>query len=1002
MKLKFKHQDFQQEAAQCVIRAFAGQPYEEVFQHVGGEGNFRVYGFGNAPLRLERDEIAANVRSVQREQNLAQVAKLESDGVLLTVEMETGTGKTYTYIKTIYELNKQYGWNKFVVVVPSVAIREGVYKSLEIMSDHFAHEYGKRIQYFIYNSKQLNKIDSFASDNNLHIMIINMQAFNTSLKEGGNSKDARIIFSQRDEFGSKRPIDLLAQTNPILIIDEPQSVLGANAENATRKGIKRFNPLFQLLYSATHREVHNMVYRLDAIDAYNKKLVKKIEVKGIRQVGTTATNGYVYLEEIVISKENPRARLSFDRISASGHTTQVTKLVREGDNLFELSGKLAEYENNYIVQSIDGVKGDVRFLNGLELYEGDAVGSVTEDMIRRTQIRETIKTHLERESMLFARGIKVLSLFFIDHVENYRMYDPDNNSRLGKYAQMFEEEYEAVIKEENSVLWSDEYRKYLARFAPAQVHNGYFSKDNKGKYVDSKAARGETGSNDENAYDLIMKDKERLLSFAEPTRFIFSHSALKEGWDNPNVFQICTLKNSANELHKRQEVGRGMRLCVNEKGERQDADVLGDGVFDTNILTVIASESYDDFSRQLQNEIADLVGDRPLKVTPALFQKFMDLPEDRALPIYNHLLQANYIDDSGQLTEAFLQDKVTGRLYFGDSLEETKESIVAVLEQLFNPHVLQPENARKRAEANFRRERFDDKAFQELWECIKVQTSYMVDFKSEDLVKAACAALDRRLEVTQIRLVVEGGEMNEIRDKESLQMGTAMKASSSHSVQVDSLSNGSVRYDLIGRLVEITGLTRNTVVGILKQIKPLTFEKFYTNPEEFIRKAGAIINEAKAEVVVENIVYSKTSNSFDISVFTESMPRGILGVNAIESIKSLYNLVVVDSVGIEKHFAQDLEKSNDVEVYTKLPRSFYINTPMGHYTPDWAIVFREGSIKHIYFIVETKGVEHEAQLRIVENAKIICAERHFAAISNGTDIIYTLVTDYNSLLNKAK
>lgn len=1001
MKLKFKHQGFQQEAAECVVRAFAGQPYEGAFQHVQGEGNFRVYGFGNAPLRLERDEIAANVHAVQREQNLAQVTQLEGDGVLLTVEMETGTGKTYTYIKTIYELNKQYGWNKFVVVVPSVAIREGVYKSLEMMSDHFAHEYGKRIQYFIYNSKQLNKIDSFASDNNLHLMIINMQAFNTSLKEGSNNKDARIIFSQRDEFGSCRPIDILAQTNPILIIDEPQSVLGANAENATRKGIKRFNPLFQLLYSATHREVHNMVYRLDAIDAYNKKLVKKIEVKGIRQVGTIAANGYVYFEEIVISKENPRVRLSFDRISAAGHTTQVTKLIREGDNLFELSGQLAEYENNYIVQSIDGVKGCVRFLNGLELYEGDAVGSVTEDMIRRTQIRETIKTHLERESMLFARGIKVLSLFFIDHVENYRVYDADNSSRLGKYAQMFEEEYEAVIKEENSVLWSDEYRKYLARFAAAQVHNGYFSKDNKGKYVDSKAVRGETGSNDESAYDLIMKDKERLLSFAEPTRFIFSHSALKEGWDNPNVFQICTLKNSANELHKRQEVGRGMRLCVNEHGVRQDADVLGGGVFDTNILTVIASESYDDFSRQLQNEIADLVGDRPLMVTPSLFQKFMELPEEKALPIYNHLLRANYIDDSGQLTEAFHQDKATGRLNFGESLEGSKERIVAVLDQLFNPRVLQPGNARKSKEARFRKERFENKAFQELWECIKVQTSYEVDFKSRDLVKAACAALDRRLEVNQSRLVVEGGEMNEIRDKEALRAGTAMRAVSTRSVQLRGVSSGAVRYDLLGRLVESTGLTRKTVVEILKRVAPQTFEKFYTNPEEFIRKTGAIINETKAEVVVENIVYSKTDNSFDVGIF-ESTLRGTLGVNAIESVKSLYDLVVVDSTGIEKNFAQELERSDAVEVYTKLPRSFYINTPMGHYTPDWAIVFREGSVTHIYVIVETKGVESEAQLRVVENAKIMCAKRHFAAISNGADIIYTVVTDYNSLLNKVR
>ena len=548
MKIKYKHQRFQAEAAKCVTDVFQGQLKSDGLSNFlvdqgKNRGFYEVEGFGNAPLVLSRESLGENVRSIQMAQGLKPIEHLEGEDLTFTIEMETGTGKTYTYIKTMYELNRRYGWSKFIIVVPSIAIREGVYKSFESMAEHFAGEYGKPIQYFIYNSKQLSKIDGFAQDNGIHVMIINTQAFNASMneeknKEGrGGDAAARIIFSRRDEFGSRRPIDILAKTNPIMIIDEPQSVLGSDKGNATRKGIQLFNPLFKLLYSATHRkdDVYNMVFRLDAIDAYNKKLVKKVEVKGVHQVGSTATNGYVYLDEIIITKGNPQARIGFDMKTSSG-TKQVIRLVDERFNLKEQSGGLQEYDDNYIVERIDGLTGTVHFLNGLTLHEGDMSGAINEDVVRRQQIRETIKTHLERERQLFPKHIKVLSLFFIDHVDNYRLYDKESVQK-GKFAEMFEEEYHKVIQELMPTFTDGAYTRFLSdpKNACDRVHDGYFSIDKKGVSVESKSKEGE---NEERGFNLIMKDKERLLSQDCPVRFIFSHSALKEGWDNPNVFQL--------------------------------------------------------------------------------------------------------------------------------------------------------------------------------------------------------------------------------------------------------------------------------------------------------------------------------------------------------------------------------------------------------------------------------------------------------------------------------
>lgn len=764
-----------------------------------------------------------------------------------------------------------------------------------------------------------------------------------------------------------------------------------------------FKPLFTLLYSATHRkgDIYNMVYKLDAIDAYNQKLVKKIEVKGIRQVGSTATNGYVYLEEIVIGKGNPQARISFDIKTQTG-TKQVSKLVDERFNLKEQSGGLAEYDNNFIVERIDGRQGIVRFLNGLTLHEGDAVGSVNEDYIRRIQIRETIRTHLERERQLFSQHIKVLSLFFIDHVDSYKLYEGEDSK--GKFAKMFEEEYNRVLSEMLPSFTDEAYLRYLSdpRNAASKVHKGYFSMDKKSKMVESKERQGE---NEERAFDLIMKDKERLLSLNEPVRFIFSHSALKEGWDNPNVFQICTLKNSDNETKKRQEVGRGMRLCVNQKGERQDADVLGDHVFDTNILTVIASESYEDFAKKLQTEMAEACADRPTVITPNLFEDKTYTMEDgtngkldinQARAIYNELIRQDYVNDEGTLTARYFDDKRNGSLDFGKS-NDMKDSIIAILDTVFTRSIVKPEDGRKPKLAKFQKDNFAKKEFQELWKRINRRTYYQVNFDTSDLVKKSVKAVDDLLKVTEIRIVVEGGSMENIHDKESLEAGVAMTQGNIRTIHLTEAVGKGVTYDLIGQLVSATGLTRKTIVEILKGIKPATFSMFKMNPEEFIIKTARIINDCKALAVIQCIKYEKLNDEFSTDIFTENALRGKLGVNAIESVKSLYDLVVLDSMGTEKNFAESLEHEDDVVVYTKLPRGFYINTPMGKYNPDWAVAFREGSVKHVYFIAETKGTDDlPSDLRGTENSKIECARKHFAAISE-KDVIFDVVKNYQKL-----
>ena len=1011
MKLQFKHQKFQADAAKAVVDVFAGQPYlTPSYMMDRGSGYYQqtiteeqdYTGWSNQKIVPELNDrlILEHINTIQRANQIKPSMKLEGR-YNLTIEMETGVGKTYTYIKTMYELNRAYGWSKFIVVVPSIAIREGVYKSFQVTQEHFAEEYGKKIRFFIYNSTQLTEIDRFASDNSINVMIINSQAFNAK------GKDARRIYMKLDEFRSRRPIDIIAKTNPIVIIDEPQSVEGKQ----TKENLKQFNPLMTLRYSATHKSdsIYNMIYRLDAMEAYNKRLVKKIAVKGITESGSTATESYIYLESINLSKAAPTATIQFDMKGATG-IRKITRTVSEGYNLYDNSGQMEEYKQGFVVSRIDGRDDSVEFINGIKLYAGDVIGKVSEDQLRRIQIRETILSHIQRERELFYKGIKVLSLFFIDEVAKYKQYDAAGQPMNGSYAEMFEEEYQDVISNLQIGIGEDDYMKYLSAISADKTHAGYFSIDKKGKMIDSKVARKETTTDDVDAYDLIMKNKELLLDRnpkKSPVRFIFSHSALREGWDNPNVFQICTLKQSSSDVRKRQEVGRGLRLCVNQDGERMDTNVLGNDVHNVNVLTVIASESYDSFANGLQNEIAEAVADRPKAVTAELFigkvikddkgnEQVVDGDTGRA--IHFDLIVNGYIDKKGVLTDKYYEDKANGELKIAEEVADSAASVIEIIDSIYDSRAMQPENARSNnVELEVDESKLAMPEFKALWAKINSKSVYVVDFDTDELVRKSIDSLDRKLRVSKIYFKVETGAMEQIKSKEELVSGASFVKEKSASYGNVIAVSSNVKYDLIGKLVDETGLTRKAIVQILQRIKPETFEQFKINPEEFIIKAATIINDEKATAIIEHITYDVMDDKYGTDVFTDPTIKGRLGVNAMKAKKHLYDHIVYDSSN-EQAFATELDTNTNVAVYVKLPDGFYISTPVGHYNPDWAIAFYEGTVKHIYFVAETKGSMNSMQLRLIEESKIHCAREHFKAISNG-EVVYDVVDSYKTLLD---
>ena len=1031
MKFRFKTQKYQVDAVNSIIEVFNGQPYiqgEEYTRDLGiikhkkdeqmtlfsldSYGDMKTYldddnddlGYSNASLKIDETRILNNIKAIQNKANLHESKSISNKlgSVELDVEMETGTGKTYVYTRTIFELNKVYGWSKFIIVVPSIAIREGVKKSLEQTQEHFMDLYGKKIRFFIYNSSHLGQIDEFSKDNSIHVMIINIQAFNARGAEN------RRIYDEIDDFQSRRPIDVIAKNRPILILDEPQKMGGT----ATQESLQNFNPLFVINYSATHREQHNLVYVLDALDSYNQKLVKKIEVKGFQVKNLRGTNGYLYLQKIQVSPDKPPRALIELEIDYNKSINRETRWFDVGDNLYRTSKEMEQYKDGFIISEINPINGTVTFLNGDVLSVGNSTGDVSENDIRRIQIRETILSHLEKEEEMFEKGIKVLSLFFIDEVAKYREYDSEGNPQLGIYGKIFEEEYARALNS-RGMLFNTPYDQYLNSIDVSKTHNGYFSIDKKGRACDSPLKRNSDESDDTSAYDLILKDKERLLSFDEPTRFIFSHSALREGWDNPNVFQICTLKHSSSDVQRHQEVGRGLRICVNKDGERMDSTVPSINFHSINKLTVIANESYDQFVKGLQTQIKENLFDRPTKVSESYFinkrvelndkSDVVSLTQNQARQIYFYLVSNQYIDMDGNVTDNYKNDLENDTLKpLPNELQPMAEGINKLIRRVYDNSVgieIEDGNSTK-VETNGLNDNFYKEEFKELWNCINHKYAYTVDFDSNELIKNSIAAIDRDLNVTRLIYTVETGEQKSEIVKDDIDNGQSFKNAKTHSDAINSFASENIEYDLLGKIREKTQLTRKTVAMILKGISPMKFGLFKVNPEEFIKKVSTIINEQKATMIVEHVTYNKTDEApFDSNIFTQEKSKADF-IKAFKGKKSVQDYIFEDSKG-EKKFAQDLENADEVVVYAKLPKGFYIPTPVGNYSPDWAIAFKKESVKHVYFIAETKGSLDNLQLRKVESAKIECASKLFETMSS-SNVKYGKVSNYSDLLNLLK
>lgn len=1041
MKIQFKVQDYQTDAVNAVVDCFAGQPLMATPKYaidpgtvekrysVGDRGEqqdfteaIEVEGFRNADLRLTPAQLLANIQRIQLEQNIPQSATLVESAsckLNLDVEMETGTGKTYCYIKTMFEMHARYGWNKFIIVVPSVAIREGVQKSFEITAEHFLQAYGRRARHFRYDSKQLHELESFSSDAGVNVMIINVQAFN-AFKEDATNNAARIMFSKRDDFQSRRPIDVLKKNKPILILDEPQRMGGPQ----TVRALAQFDPLMILRYSATHRDTHNKVYRLDSLDAYNQKLVKKIAVRGISTKGLKGTNGYVYLEGIRLSKNKPPVGVLEIEQKTAGGLKRIRKLVEKGTDLFVASGELDQYKG-FVVADIDarGIEGFgegyVEFTNGERLTVGSASGDTNEDTLRRLQIRESIKAHLEKERELFAKGIKVLSLFFIDTVAKYRLYDKDGTELQGDYARFFEEEY-AKVREDFRVAFQEEapYEAYLDGIEISKTHDGYFSIDKKKQMVDPAVKRtGETKgeSDDVDAYDLILKDKETLLSLPSPddddltrrkknVRFIFSHSALREGWDNPNVFVIGMLKPTDYEgsnVTRRQEVGRGLRLCVDATGQRIDDKTI---VHDINVLTVVANESFQDFVTKLQGEMREALSARPRFANKEYFTgKLLRtdagdtiVDEKMAKQIERYLTKNDYTDDDDRITPTYHEAKEAGTLAkLPDELIHLAGPIFKLIDSVFDDSQLpRPENGLVPKGNPINAKNFARKEFQELWQRINHKAVYAVEFETDELITNCVSALNQDLHVSKLRYEVHRGIQKDVNTVEDLENRTGFEVHENQTDVVDSPVSTSIRYDLVGKISEATQLTRKTVVAILSRILPMTFEQFRINPEEFLTKASRLINEQKATIIIEHLVYNPLDGEHYSDIFTADKKADIS--NAYEAERHVYDYVITDSK-TERTFVETLDKSTEVVVYAKLPRAFSIPTPVGNYNPDWAIAFEQGKVKHVFFVAETKGSMNSLELKKIESAKIDCARKFFAKITSD-QVKYDVIDSYQQLM----
>lgn len=1008
MKLKFKQHQYQADATNAVVNIFSGQTKWHRKDIVGRwiKDKWTLFEekvvneiFSNKKLEITENDILQNVKELQKEQWITPSKTLDS--LNFTVEMETWTGKTYVYTKTMFELNKKYGWSKFIIMVPSVAIREWVHKSLEITWEHFQEIYGKKIRFTIYNTKNksnLINIKNFANTSNIEVIIMNYQAFATT------SKESRKIYQKLDVLQSQKPIDIIKRARPILIIDEPQRFW-----DKAEKTLKEFDPSFILRYSATHKKDFNKVYRLDAIDAFNQKLVKKINVKAIEVVWNSWTNSYLFLDKINIStKSFPTANIELEIKQQTTIKKKIIK-VQEWDNLFDKSNELKQYKDWFIVKEINWLTNKVVFVNWIELKAGQQIWEVDEKHVRRIQIRETIKSHLEKEKLMYKKWIKVLSLFFIDEVAKYRQYDEKWNQLKWEYQSIFEEEYENAVAQ----LWlfDTEYNYYLEKSNTVEIHKWYFSVDKKGNFInsDTKGDKKEWISNDESAYDLIMKNKEKLLSFSEPTRFIFSHSALREWWDNPNVFQICTLKHSQSTISKRQEIWRWLRICVNKDGERMDKSVLENEFFDYNTLTVIASESYEDFAKQLQKEILESLSDRPTKLTVDAIKDIVLKNEKWEKFVFDGEIAMNmifdfrnkqYIDKDYKITDKLISDIETGNLELTEDLKPFKEELSKLVFKIHSTEKFKASTNEK--EENISEdilkpnENFAKQEFQDLWNKLKVQTTYEVNFNSNELIQKSIEEIDASLEIKKVIVNITEWEQKDNIDKESLKSWKSIVKIDTQIEKTETIL-WTIKYDLIEELTKWTNLTRKTIVSILKWINIHKFNQFKGNPESFINKVIKLINEQKSSTLINNITYSKIDKTYESDIFTINNFKGSLNENILKVKKHIYDYVKTDSK-IERQFAEDLENW-EISVYAKLPSKFKISTPVWNYNPDWAIVFDKKDIKYIYFIAETKWTMSSMDLKASESLKIEYAKKHFESLAY-SNVKYWVIDNYDNLLNE--
>lgn len=984
MKLKFDSDlEYQQQAISSVVDLFRGQtPAQSNFTVTSAPGQIGIFdtdlGIGNK-LELDEDDILKNLQDIQLRNGLPQTKALKAGQYDFDVEMETGTGKTYVYLRTIFEMNKQYGFTKFIIVVPSIAIKEGTYKSLSITKDHFKGIYDNRIyEYFIYDSSKLEQVRNFATSDNIQVMVINIDAFRKSFKDPSKEDKANIIHRPHDKLNGMKPIDLLAATYPFVIIDEPQSV--DNTEKA-KEAIKSLNPLATLRYSATHTTKHNLVYKLDAVDAYEMELVKQIEVASFESKDYH-NNAYMKLVSVNNKKSPITAKIEID-VHKNGTVKREPVEVKKGVDLKDKSGGREIYEG-YIVNEIWCEEGNeyVDFTSKPEILRiGNAIGDIDDLAIKRQQIRKTIEEHLNKELTLNKNGIKVLSLFFIDKVANYRYYDESKQPQKGIYAQIFEEEYkDLIVKPKYNNLFKDIDTATLAEM----VHDGYFSQD-KGVLKDTKG----TTSADEDTYNLIMKDKEKLLSFDTKLRFIFSHSALREGWDNPNVFQICTLNETKSEVKKRQEIGRGLRLCVNQDGER----IKG---FNVNTLTVMANESYEDFAEKLQKEIEQEEG---IKFGVIESHSFANIPvlqpdgsqaylgQDASERIYAFYKEKNYIDDKGKVQDTLRTALKTKTLEVPPELKAHKQSIESLSKKISGK--LKIQDANKKEKISLNKQVYLSEDFKELWEKIKYKTTYKVEFDSEELINKCVVDLQKFMNVNAAKLVYS-------KAKYDINAG-GVETTETDRTTVLATNNKEVLPDIISFLQNQTNLTRKTIVDIL--IKSNTLHLFKKNPQLYMDEAAKIISSKMRLMIIDGIKYTKIGEDeyFAQELFENTELYGYIAKNMTESSKSVYDYVVYDSEN-EANFAQKFETNDSVKLYVKLPDWFKVPTPLGTYNPDWAVLIEVNGENKLYFVLETKGNILVDALRPTENAKIECGRKHFQELGN--DVVFKAVDNFSNFIEE--